>query len=136
ILDEVFAAGVTGGTYEEDWVELYNPNPDPVDVSGWHCTDDPTMPMKGVFPADTIVPAMGYLQFAVTDASVGFKLAQGGESFTFFDAADVMVDTVTYGDGEAGTDTNVVSYARIPDLTGAFQTTATVTPGAANPATP
>jgi hypothetical protein len=43
-----------------DWIELHNPNNDPLDLTGYGLSDDPSAPMKWVFP-EVIVPPSGYL---------------------------------------------------------------------------
>lgn len=44
-----------------DAVELYNPEPNPADISGWWLTDDLNTPAKYRFPAGTVIPARGFL---------------------------------------------------------------------------
>lgn len=43
-----------------DWIELHNPDPTPVNLNGWHLTDQSTNLTQWVFPNIT-VPANGYL---------------------------------------------------------------------------
>lgn len=43
-----------------DWVEIYNPDPTPADLTGMALTDDIAVPQKWVFPAVSL-PAKGYL---------------------------------------------------------------------------
>ena len=37
-----------------DWIEIFNPDGEPVDLSGWALTDDPLLPLQWVFPATTL----------------------------------------------------------------------------------
>lgn len=46
-----------------DSIELYNPNTNEVDLSGWLLTDDFSVPYKYVIPSGTIIPAKQYLVF-------------------------------------------------------------------------
>ncbi len=46
---------------QKDTVELYNPNSQPVDVSGWYLSDAFDQPKKFKIPANTVIPADGYL---------------------------------------------------------------------------
>ena len=39
-----------------DWVEIYNPNPFPVDIGGWYLTDNANKPTKWQFPSTNIQP--------------------------------------------------------------------------------
>jgi hypothetical protein len=47
------------GAYS-DWIEIYNPTSDTIDLEGYGLTDDPSRPFKWVFPAVRINPE-GYL---------------------------------------------------------------------------
>ena len=46
-----------------DWVELYNPTSQNVDLEGWSLSDDGADPGKWRIPAGTVIPAGGYLLF-------------------------------------------------------------------------
>ncbi len=68
-----------------DWIELYNPNEEPFDLSGWHLTDDPNDLARWEFPDGTTMPAKGYLLVFASgkDRTSGqlhtdFKLSAGG----------------------------------------------------------
>jgi len=49
-----------------DWLEIYNPDPDPVDLSGYYLTDTITNPIKWEIPATTV---LGPGEFLVIFAS-------------------------------------------------------------------
>jgi len=38
-----------------EWVELYNPGPDPIDISGWYLDDDTVGGTQIIIPADTVI---------------------------------------------------------------------------------
>ncbi len=44
-----------------DWIEIYNPDPSELDLTGYHLTDDPEVPQKYTFPAGTTVAGRGFL---------------------------------------------------------------------------
>ena len=46
------------GEYE-DWVELYNPTANPIDLNGWFLTDKTANPTKWSFTSSLIIPANG-----------------------------------------------------------------------------
>lgn len=46
---------------QEDYIELYNPSAQPVDISGWHLSDKLTNPKKWAFPQGTVLPSDSYL---------------------------------------------------------------------------
>lgn len=87
-----FLAVNQGGLQDEDgdtsdWIEIQNTSGAPVDLAGWHLTDDATDPFKWTFPA-TVVPDGGFLIVFASDKDraisgselhTNFKLTSGGE---------------------------------------------------------
>ena len=68
VLNEILARNLTGlrdgfGT-REDWIEIYNPNPGPVNLDGYYLTDNPARPTKWNFPDVTIAGNDYLLVFA------------------------------------------------------------------------
>ncbi len=124
-LNEVLSTG------SPDWVEIYNPNNSDVDVSGWNIWDNSVASTPYVLPAQTIVPAYGFLVLSCDDQNTGlhtnFKLSSGGETIWFANSAMVMVDTVVFPALTSGT-----SYGRNPDGAPTFEIFATPTQGASN----
>jgi hypothetical protein len=49
---------------DSDWIELRNPTPDPVDLDGWHLTDDAATLEKWTLPAITLDPGEFLVVFA------------------------------------------------------------------------
>jgi len=45
----------------EDWIELYNTSASPVDLTGYHLSDNEDKPTKWTFPTNTSIDANGYL---------------------------------------------------------------------------
>lgn len=79
----------------QDWFELFNPNEVPVNLSGYHLTDNLTAPTKWVIPTNTIIPARGFLlvwadengsQNSPTNTGLhaNFRLSNGGEALGLF----------------------------------------------------
>ena len=61
-----FLAGNRSGLRDEDgdasnWIEIYNPDPRPLDLEGYHLTDSKTNPIRWTFPPGTILPSGAYL---------------------------------------------------------------------------
>ena len=67
------------GTHS-DWIEIYNPDPTPVNLSGYFLTDDSLVPTKWAFPAVTLNPG----QFLVVFASAKNRAVAGSELHTNF----------------------------------------------------
>ncbi len=89
-----------------DWVELYNPSTNAVDLGDMSLTDSTTTPRRWVFPGGTILPALGYVKvrcdadLAAATTNTGFGLkANGGAVYLFNRLADggSLLSAVTYG---------------------------------------
>lgn len=117
-----------------DWIELYNDENSPVDISGFYITDNLTLPTKWQIPANTVIPAKGFLLLWADDfddvpgqdyvrdwwprtipfttkwSHTNFKLAKEGEELGLFDASGVLIDSFIFG-----TQIEDVSYGRKPD---------------------
>jgi hypothetical protein len=105
----------------EDWIEFYNTNTSPVDLSGFFLSDNPAIPDKWAFPSGTIIPANGYLiVWADDEAADGplhaaFKLSAAGESVVLSNSNLSVVDQIDFGPQSAN-----LASARIPNGTGNF----------------
>jgi hypothetical protein len=93
---------------ELQWIELYNPDPQAVDMAGWRFT-------RGVeyrFPASTVLPPGGFMvlskdaklftEFYAMKVDGEFKksIGRGGDTLELSDAAGRLVDRVKFGDGD------------------------------------
>ncbi len=67
-----------------DWIELFNPDPEPLDLAGYHLTDDPELPTKYTFPADTTIPPGGYLIVFASNQTDSSYIDPGGFRHTNF----------------------------------------------------
>ncbi|MES2706851.1 MAG: lamin tail domain-containing protein [Verrucomicrobiota bacterium] len=129
------------GTFN-DWIELYNEGAAPVDLGGWHLTDNASNPAKWTFPAGTVIPAGGYrVIFAsgnnAPDANgnphTNFSLGAGGEYLGLTQPDNTVISEFEAGGVPFPPQEEDVSYGRKPgDLSSAYF--ATATPGAANAA--
>ena len=141
-INEILASnadGLTDGFGEHsDWIEIHNRGPAPVDLAGYHLSDEPDFLTKWSFPSVTI-PADGYLVLFASgrdqaDGSgflhTSFKLDKDGEYLAL-----VRPDGVTLEDQfspeypEQFTD---ISYGRDPSAAGVMRFFSDPTPGAVN----
>jgi hypothetical protein len=141
VLNEVLAdsAALTNAAgVVTDWIELYNPNTNAVDLADMSLSDDSTTPRKWVFPPSSNVPAQGFLVIEfdgnapVSATNTGFGLNSNSGAVYLFDTAGLggaLVDAVTYGLQVAD-----YSIGRIPSGTGTWALNVP-TPAAANVAT-
>jgi hypothetical protein len=152
-INEWLASNVNGaGGYPDpadghydDWIELYNPNSQPADISGLYLTDNSTNKLQWRVPDGTIIPAGGFkLVWADDevnengtgtngDLHASFKLDKAGEVIGLFavvGTAVVQVDAITFG-----AQTNNVSQGRYPDGSASIVFMTTPTPRGPNVST-
>ncbi len=84
-----------------DWIEIYNPDAQAVDIAGWHLTDDASELNQWTFPSVSI-PAGGYLVVFASKKNratsgqplhTNFKLKTGGEYLALVQPDGVTVAT-------------------------------------------
>ena len=113
-----------------DWFELHNASRVPIALDGFEMADSLTDAGKRVpFPAGTVIRPGAYMEFSLDkDSWPGFALG-GDEELGIWLSDGTLVASVDWDEGQSGADQ---SYARVPDVTGRFETVETPTPGAAN----
>ena len=113
-----------------DWFELYNSSDSQLALANFVVADDLADAGKRVaFPSDLVIPPGGYLQVELDkDGWPGFALGRD-EELGIWTADGMPVARVDWDEGQADAG---ASYARVPDVSGKFQTVRTPTPGAAN----
>jgi hypothetical protein len=119
--------------FEDDFIELFNPHPAPVDASSLYLTDNPvTQPHKYPLGPLNFIAGGGFAVFRADDGSraghVDFRLSADGEIIGLFDAELHAIDKVLYGP-----QTTDVSQGRAPDGTDRLEFFTLPTPGLANP---
>jgi hypothetical protein len=116
-VNEWMAAPVSG----PDWFELYNPNAQPVELSGLHLTDDLNDRLKfpPLPPRSYIAAGLEGFQMIIADGDVTagadhapFALGRTGEDLGISDAYGTLIDSYRFGAQLTG-----VSQGRLPDGT-------------------
>ncbi|MBU1700220.1 MAG: CotH kinase family protein [Candidatus Eisenbacteria bacterium] len=124
----------SSGSYE-DWLEIYNPGPDPLALGGLYLTDDLANPTQWALP-DTSIAGEGFLLFwCDNDEEEGplhtnFKLSGDGEDLGLFGrltAGNEAIDTYTFGAQSAD-----ISEGRSTDGGSPWIFFSIPTPGASN----
>jgi hypothetical protein len=125
VINEIMASNLTAVTDQDgqydDWIELYNTAAAPVDLSGWHLSDDSNNLAKWTFPQGSILDAGAYLiVWADENGSqaglhANFKLAAAGEELFLANPDLTEGQQVVYGAQVADQ-----GYARVPNGTGDF----------------
>jgi len=139
-INEISAANDNGIVDEtgkhEDWIELYNPTDNVIDIAGYYLSDKLETPNKYQMPvgsALTKIPSRGFIIIWASSAPargplhVSFSLAQGGENVVLSSPTLELLDAVTFG-----SQLTDVSYGRSPDGTANFVSYATTSPGRSN----
>lgn len=123
----------------QDWIELFNPNEVPVDLTGYSLTDRPDdVTERWFLPASVSIAPRGRLlvwadgepeQYlpGTAELHAPFRLSQSGESIALFGANGAVVDQVTFG-----IQADDVSQGRWPDGGPDLFSMPTPTPLAAN----
>jgi hypothetical protein len=109
LINEVFADNANFAEADgsnPDWVELYNPSNDTVDLGGMSLTDQLTLPTRWVFPAGSIINAKSFYKVkfdseqTASASNTGFGLkANGGAIYLFNRASEnsTLLSSVRYG---------------------------------------
>jgi len=113
-----------------DWVELYNATDREIDLAEYVIADDLNDESKRVaFPEGLVIGPGEHLQIELDKKGwAGFALGSD-EELGIWTRDGTLVDQVDWEDGQSP---EGYSLARIPDISGPFQTVEDPTPGAAN----
>ena len=121
-----------------DWIEIYNPGDQPVDIGGMYITDDLTeltaWQIPTTAPDTTTIPAGGFLVLLADKKPeagvlhIKLKLSGKGEQIglTFSDGVTVL-DSLTFGKQTAD-----ISMGRLPDGSDTWEYFSVPTPGTTN----
>lgn len=111
------------GSDDNEWIELYNTGPSPVDLSGFKLQDN----SAHVFTiTEDNISGLGYLVLDKADTDIALNNT-GGDSVKLYSPNDALLDQINYLD----TAPEGKSYAKSLSGSG-FAWTAEPTPGAAN----
>ncbi|MHC1764315.1 MAG: lamin tail domain-containing protein [Verrucomicrobiia bacterium] len=89
-----------GGASGLDTIELFNPTPNPADISGWFLSDNSGEPAKHRIPAGTVIPPGGYLLVEETQFGTGpngFGLSAAGDDVYLFSADGANLTGYAHG---------------------------------------
>jgi len=115
--------------FADDFIELYNPNANPVDLGGLFLT---AKPGKFKITPLSFIAGSGYAVFRADGSSapgcVSFRLSSDGDMIGLFDGQLKEIDRIIYGP-----QTTDVSQGRVPDGADTIEFQLLPTPGVANP---
>lgn len=87
-----------------DWIEIYNPGEEDLDLVGWSISDDHEAPDTHVFQSSLEVEAKGFVVLSADEAisdgveHLNFKLSASGEEIALFSPDGRRVDWVVFGE--------------------------------------
>ena len=91
-----------------DWIELYNPTTQDINISNFGLSDDDEDPLLWQFPEGTIIPANSYLLVWADDEDTqanalhtNFKISSKGETLTLTDSNGSIIDSFEFDDQES-----------------------------------
>lgn len=105
----------------EDWFEVFNPNPEPVDISGFRLSDSLSDLLKHSLPPLSFMgnSLHAFQKFTADNTlvagadHVNFKLSASGEALAMATPGGVLIDGISFGLQITGT-----SQGRLPDGAG------------------
>jgi len=124
----------------DDWIEILNTGASPLDLSGWHLTDNLADLTKWPFPAATTLSSGGYLIVYASGTGVpdsngnlhtNFKLSGGGEALALVRPAGTVASEFGQGGSAYPNQDADISYGLQPS-TGNPVYFSSPTPGSAN----
>ncbi|MFN2135606.1 MAG: CotH kinase family protein [Candidatus Promineifilaceae bacterium] len=140
MINEIMAANVSAaidpdfGTFS-DWIEIFNPGEEDLDLSNFSLTDNIRNPQRWSIPPGTIVPAGEYILLWADGRDSGlhtnFRLSRDGEEVALYSQDGRLVDMVRFGDQAED-----VSYARVTDGAAEWAFFQQATPGQPNRGAP
>lgn len=104
----------------QEWVEIYNPNSQTVDLTGWKIDDIEKGSSPYNIPDGTKISAKGFKIFKFSN-----KLNNSGDTIRLINSSGKVLETYTFGKVESNT-----TFAKDPY--GTWQLTTTPTPGKIN----
>ncbi len=121
------------GAYD-DWIEIYNPGSEEVDMGGMFLSDNLANPTKWQIPSGVKIPAGGFLLFWADEKTTlgplhaGIKLSTDGEEIGLFHTdGTTPIDVLSFS-----AQVTDVSYGRSPDGGGRWTSFTVPTPGVSN----
>jgi len=136
LINEIMAANMSTAIDPDfgafsDWIEIYNPGEEDVDLGNFTLTDDIRNPVRWSIPLGTVAPAGGYILFWADGRDSGlhsnFRLSRDGEEVALYNPEGQLVDMVRFGD-----QTEDVSYGRMTNVAAEWAFFQLPTPGRMN----
>jgi len=136
VINEVAWAGSKDNSNDE-WIELYNPGNNEIDLAGWVIKDDETtsytitagkIPAKGYFLIEDAENVVSDIQ---SDIVIPLSLANTGDKLQLFNASGLLIDTVNGSGGAwyAGGGADNATMERVDSAVGDVSTNFVISTG-------
>ncbi len=113
------------------WIELHNPGPQSIDLTGYFLTNDVSQPGMWPIPVGTSITPGGYVVFWADELNIGlhtnFSLSSSEGTLALFDPSTTLVDQIPYSRQFPD-----ISFGLLGNTPGAFRYFEVATPGAPN----
>lgn len=127
LINELLPKNSQNGSDEDgdfdDWIEIYNPSTEKLDISGYYLSDSKKNPTKWKFPQGTTIEANSYLiiwadedSTHVSGLHTNYKLSADGENILLLTPDQQVINLVEYP-----ATIQEQSWARKPNGTGGFE---------------
>lgn len=116
-----FLPSPAGSDKDNEWIEIYNSNNSPVDISGWTINDNSKKSFS--FPPNTFISKQSYL--VIPRATTGMALNNDADTLRFSYPENILIEEIKYEKAKEG-----YSASRKQDLS--FIWTKNPTPSAPN----
>lgn len=121
-----FLPNPSGPSSEDtEWIELYNSDSAPMDITGWTLDDEEGGTSPYTIASGSSIPAAGFLVFEKSQTGIG--LNNSGDSVRLFDASNSLKDSYTYTSASDN-----ISIGRTSDGGGSWVVCLAATKGASN----
>ena len=126
VLNEILVA--PGKSFDEEWIELYNPGSTLIELGGWSLDDIPDGGSKPfVIPNGTVISPGGFAVFY--NSTTKIALNNDGDTVRLLDTSGALRDMFIYNSSHYD-----ISWGRVPDGSLDWRKLDRPTPGAQNPA--
>lgn len=132
VLINEFMPDPPGSDQEGEWIELYNPSSESINLEGWFLTDSAEdhilqITENNTNTGSTIIPSEGFL-VVYRNNDNDFSLNNNGDTVKLFDSESRLVDSYSY-DIYPGENRSI---GRCPDGSNSWQVFEEATPGCEN----
>lgn len=105
-----WSGGGAGSTSDEEWIEIYNTSPLPVDITGCFLGDDDLSVFSDGYEFGSLtIPGNGFVvvfgeDTGINGNDIGGGLSNGGDTVILWDPSGTIIDQISYNTSDADDD--------------------------------